>query len=108
MQLNVIFAGKKMDLQRFISTSLVRYLDAFPCVAILGPRQVGKTTTAKQLQSHSTKDTIYLDLESDEDCQKLTNAEQYFDERQDKLIIIDEIQNFHLKILNILSHIKVA
>jgi len=92
LQLIIIFAGKKMDLQRFISTSLVRYLDAFPCVAILGPRQVGKTTTAKQLQSHSTKDTIYLDLESDEDCQKLTNAEQYFDERQDKLIIIDEIQ----------------
>jgi len=44
------------------------------------------------LQAQIRKESIYLDLESDEDVQKLVYAEQYFNERQDKLIIIDEIQ----------------
>ena len=81
-----------MELQRVISSTIQRYLDSFPCIALLGPRQVGKTTTVKMLQNQLTKESIYLDLESDEDVQKLTFAEQYFNERQDKLIIIDEIQ----------------
>lgn len=81
-----------MELQRLISSSIIRYLANFPCVALLGPRQVGKTTTVKMLQTHIEKESIYLDLESEEDVQKLIYAEQYFNERQDKLLIIDEIQ----------------
>ena len=81
-----------MELHRVISPSIIRYLDNFPCVALLGPRQVGKTTTVKMLQAQIQKESIYLDLESEEDVQKLIYAEQYFNERQDKLIIIDEIQ----------------
>lgn len=81
-----------MELQRVISSSVIRYLGNFPCVALLGPRQVGKTTTVKMLQAQIQRESIYLDLESDEDVQKLVYAEQYFNERQDKLIIIDEIQ----------------
>jgi uncharacterized protein len=81
-----------MEIQRRISPAIIRYLENFPVVALLGPRQVGKTTTVKMLQSQIMKNSIYLDLESDEDAQKLTFAEQYFNERQDKLIIIDEIQ----------------
>ncbi len=87
MQLN-----RFMELQRLIDSDLKLYLSAFPCVAILGPRQVGKTTSAKLLQESVENESIYLDLESDEDLLKLRNAEQYFNERQDKLIIIDEIQ----------------
>lgn len=81
-----------MEVQRFITASLIRYLDSFPCVALLGPRQVGKTTIARMLQAMLSKEAVYLDLESEEDIQKLVFAEQYFNERQDKLIIIDEIQ----------------
>jgi len=81
-----------MDFQRAILPSLMRYLNSFPAVALLGPRQVGKTTIAQMLRSQVQRESIYLDLESDEDVQKLSNAEQYFNERQDKLIIIDEIQ----------------
>ena len=81
-----------MDLQRLVSKQLLRYLSTFPCVAILGPRQVGKTTTAKVLLDQDPAKSIYIDLESEEDLQKLNNAEQYFNERQDKLIILDEIQ----------------
>jgi uncharacterized protein len=81
-----------MELHRVISSSIIKYLDNFPCVALLGPRQVGKTTTVKMLQAQIQKESIYLDLESEEDVQKLIYAEQYFNERQDKLIVIDEIQ----------------
>lgn len=81
-----------MDFNRIETKKLMRYLGAYPCVAILGPRQVGKTTLVKMLQSDVFPEAIYLDLESDEDSQKLSNAEQYFNQRQDKLIIIDEIQ----------------
>jgi predicted AAA+ superfamily ATPase len=81
-----------MELQRAISSAILRYLENFPSVALLGPRKVGKTTVVKMLQNQIDKESIYLDLESDEDVQKLAFAEQYFNERQDKLIIIDEIQ----------------
>jgi len=81
-----------MELHRVIFSSIIKYLDNFPCVALLGPRQVGKTTTVKMLQAQIQKESIYLDLESEEDVQKLIYAEQYLNERQDKLIIIDEIQ----------------
>ncbi|AEI50786.1 ATP-binding protein [Runella slithyformis] len=81
-----------MALERLVFPTLLRYVGAFPCVALLGPRQVGKTTLAKILQTKIAKESIYLDLESDEDLEKLTNAEQYFNQRADKLLIIDEIQ----------------
>lgn len=61
-------------------------------MALLGPRQVGKTTSAKILRNLIPKESIYLDLESDEDLQKLAYPEQYLNERQEKLIIIAEIQ----------------
>jgi predicted AAA+ superfamily ATPase len=81
-----------MLLNRAISEKVLHYLKLFPCVALLGPRQTGKTTLVKMLQDQYERESIYLDLESDEDIVKLSNAELYFDERDDKLIILDEIQ----------------
>lgn len=81
-----------MDFSRKLSTKLDLYLQNLPAVALLGPRQVGKTTFALTLKDKTDKEAIYLDLESDEDLQKLANAELYFRERENKLIIIDEIQ----------------
>lgn len=78
--------------QRSLARQLKEYLDIFPCVAIVGPRQVGKTHLVKSMKDQYARESIYLDLESDEDLVKLRNAEQYFNARQDKLIIIDEIQ----------------
>ncbi len=57
--------------------------------AILGPRQCGKTTLAKEI-SHHVK-SHFLDLESPSDCAKLQNPELYL-ENIPGLIIIDEIQ----------------
>jgi len=81
-----------MEIKRILQPSIIRYYNNFPCVALIGPRQVGKTTTLKMLTSQIAAETVYLDLESDEDKMKLSNPEQYLLDRKDKLIIIDEIQ----------------
>ena len=67
-------------------------LSMFPVVAIIGPRQVGKTTLAKEICSKH-KNSIYLDLELPSDAYKLQEAEIYLSENKDKLIVIDEMQN---------------
>lgn len=60
-----------------------------PAVVLLGPRQVGKTTLALDV---ALPDGGYLDLESPEDRNKLSNVEQYLRARLDRLIVLDEVQ----------------
>lgn len=74
-------------------SDLQELLDFFPAVAIIGPRQIGKTTLAKQLAQNLGRGVIYLDMEDDRDYAKLQdNANAYFDAHQDACIIIDEVQ----------------
>ena len=61
-----------------------------PAVALLGPRQVGKTTLA--LEVARTRVAVYLDLESETDRAKLSEPELYLPQHADKLVILDEIQ----------------
>lgn len=61
----------------------------FPAVALVGPRQVGKTTLARVLGDRL--DGLYLDLELPSDRAKLADAELYLDQHQRRLVIIDEI-----------------
>ncbi len=65
-------------------------LEEFPAVGILGSRQVGKTTLAKQVGSRTP--SIYIDLELPDDLVKLSNPSLFFKTYQDHLIILDEIQ----------------
>jgi predicted AAA+ superfamily ATPase len=58
-------------------------------VALLGPRQVGKTTLA--LDIGQTRPSIYLDLETASDRAKLTDVESYLGGHEDKLVILDEV-----------------
>lgn len=81
-----------MLLKRHITEYVRQRMTQIPIVALTGSRQVGKTTLAKYLQSVSERETIYLDLESDEDLNKLSDAEHYLQTRHDKQIIIDEVQ----------------
>ena len=67
-------------------------LDLSPVLAITGPRQCGKTTLAHELSRQLKKNTIYLDMESATDRNKLTDPELYFEQHEDKCLIIDEIQ----------------
>ncbi len=58
-------------------------------VGLIGPRQVGKTTLAHAIAA--TRPSLYLDLESPADRDKLHDAALFFNHHQDKLIILDEI-----------------
>ena len=61
-----------------------------PAVALLGPRQAGKTTLA--LEVAESRPSIYLDLESEADRARLAEPELYLAQHADKLVILDEIQ----------------
>jgi predicted AAA+ superfamily ATPase len=65
-------------------------VDESAAVALLGPRQVGKTTLALALSRE--RPSIYLDLESAADRAKLAEPELYLPQHEDKLVILDEIQ----------------
>ena len=86
LELNSIFARM---IKRRIASQLVELLDDMPAVALLGPRQVGKTTLA--LDIAETRPSIYLDLESDADRARLAEPELYLAEHEDKLVILDEV-----------------
>lgn len=74
---------------RTIAAELTLELDHTPAVALLGPRQVGKTTLA--LEVAHNRPSVYLDLESERDRAKLDNAELYLSDHLDKLVILDEV-----------------
>jgi hypothetical protein len=74
--------------QKAVELSLKQY----PVVGILGPRQVGKTTLARAIQSILTQKSVYLDLELPSDLSKLQDPELYMGQFKDCLVIIDEIQ----------------
>ncbi|MBI3511079.1 MAG: ATP-binding protein [Bacteroidetes bacterium] len=77
----------------------------FPVLAITGPRQIGKTTLAKQYSRNLKKQFIYLDLESSRDFERLSVAPQLFlEELADKLVIIDEVQRLK-NIFPLLRHL---
>ncbi len=58
-------------------------------VAIIGPRQVGKTTLAQEIAEGQP--SVYLDLESPQDRARLQEPELYFEQQAGKLVILDEI-----------------
>ena len=58
-------------------------------VALIGPRQVGKTTLALEIAKE--RDALYLDLEDPIDRGKLDNPVLFFESHEDQLIILDEI-----------------
>ena len=77
--------------QRYCLPFLQQLLTEFPAVAILGPRQVGKTTLALDLLKDRPT-AVYLDLESPADTAKLADPEAYFEAHADSLVVIDEVQ----------------
>lgn len=78
--------------ERELTQTILHQLAHNPAVAILGPRQIGKTTLALEMAKHYP--SIYLDLENPEDLQKIQNPVHYFNLHADKLIILDEVQRY--------------
>jgi len=79
-------------IERVLKKKIWHSLQSFPVVAILGSRQVGKTTLAKQIQQEMTAESVYLDLELPSDLAKLSEAELFLGRLAEKTVIIDEIQ----------------
>lgn len=79
-------------IKRQLEVQLLEALHSMPVVALLGPRQVGKTTLALAVGDVINKETQYLDLESDADQNKLSDAEAYLKRFEGRLLILDEVQ----------------
>jgi uncharacterized protein len=77
---------------RNLQTRILKLLEHFPAVAILGPRQIGKTTLAQSLINDITRKVIYLDLELPGDLSKLDNPQLFLEGNKENCIIIDEVQ----------------
>ncbi len=77
---------------RELTQKIIYNLGQNPAVAILGPRQIGKTTLAHEISK--TQPSIYLDLENPEDFQKLKDPSHYLELHADKLVILDEVQRY--------------
>ncbi|MFH1798815.1 MAG: ATP-binding protein [Candidatus Omnitrophota bacterium] len=78
-------------IERELTSTITSKLKANPVVAILGPRQCGKSTLAKAILK-DLKNTLFLDLERSSDLNKLRDPELFFASNKDKLICLDEIQ----------------
>ena len=77
---------------RSTATKIHQHLSWNPAVAILGPRQVGKTTLARAVGEQLP--SVYLDLENPQDIQKLHDPVHYMGLHADKLVIVDEVQRY--------------
>jgi len=69
-------------------------LSWFPAVAILGPRQCGKSTRAGELLK-KYHESLYIDLERPSHKRMLTDSETFFRGNRNLLICIDEMQLAH-------------
>jgi hypothetical protein len=85
-------------ISREILSGLADDLGQFPAVALLGPRQAGKTTLALEVGrqwvgNHLPEQpaALYLDLESEQDRAKLSEPELYLGAHSDRLVILDEV-----------------
>lgn len=77
-----------MNLERNAASRISQYLRIFPAVAILGPRQCGKTTVARMLKP----DWSYIDLEKGSDYDFVTQDFDFFFRNHPTQVIFDEAQ----------------
>lgn len=76
-------------IERTLAAHLKESLGLFPAVALLGPRQVGKSTLARSLIESGD---VFLDLERPADLARLRDAESYLSTVAGRLVVIDEVQ----------------
>jgi predicted AAA+ superfamily ATPase len=74
---------------RHAEAELREALSRQAAVALIGPRQVGKTTLAKAIGRE--RDAVYLDLESREDRDKIADPALFLRRHEKQLVVLDEI-----------------
>jgi predicted AAA+ superfamily ATPase len=77
---------------RAVEPALFAALNRSPVVALLGPRQAGKTTLARKL-AQAGGGGLYLDLESERDLARLADPALFFERHREHLLVLDEIQH---------------
>ena len=77
-------------IDRWITERLQKSISRYPAVALLGARQVGKTTLARSIAKHMA--SVYLDLEASKDLARLRDPTSFLQSHSDKIVILDEIQ----------------
>lgn len=80
-----------MYIERVAAKEVRDRLGESPAVALLGPRQVGKTTLATEIAEQWPSGSIYLDLERPVDRRRLTDADAYLRRQAPRLVILDEV-----------------
>ena len=76
---------------RLAAHRLEQALSWSPAVALLGPRQVGKSTLAREL-ARQHRDSIVLDLERAQSRERLAHPEAFFAANRQRLVVLDEVQ----------------
>lgn len=79
-------------LRRRVQSVVERRLSATSAVALLGPRQVGKTTLALAVAA-AHEGAIVLDMERESDRAAVAQPELFFPRHRDKLVVLDEVQH---------------
>ncbi|MBS1936441.1 MAG: ATP-binding protein [Bacteroidetes bacterium] len=77
---------------RIVFPQAMAALKRSPALGILGARQVGKSTLARQLAKAAKRKVLFLDLESPADLDRLREPEAFLWRHRDRLIVIDEVQ----------------
>ena len=75
---------------RAVTKPIEQALKRQAAVAIIGPRQVGKTTLAREIADSHTG-ALYLDLEAREDREKLIEPVLFLRQYENSLVVLDEI-----------------
>ena len=74
---------------RRIKPHVTEALDRQAAVALIGPRQVGKTTLAQDIAEE--RGALYLDLEDTNDREKLASPALFLKQYEDRLVVLDVI-----------------
>ena len=86
---------KLYSIPRSLTASLERDLSRFPVVALLGPRQCGKTTLARMIVDDWRRrghKALLLDLERPSDLARLRDPESFLGRHANELVCLDEVQ----------------
>lgn len=76
-------------IRRALTSFLLEALDHVPAVALVGPRQAGKTTLAREVEA--ARGGLYLDLETERDRALLEDPSYFLGQQGDRLVILDEV-----------------
>ncbi len=80
-----------MVIERFKAQELRRRVSTSAATVLLGPRQVGKTTLARELADSWPGGATYLDLERPADRRRLDDADAYLRNQAPHLVVLDEV-----------------